>query len=168
MTRLEVHSPLLGENINCKTDLGMLLKTNDFSTIEVGLLPVPVPQICKAADKSPDELLEESFRFSIMSRNIISIDNISKELHREATNIYVNAFSHTVLDNLMNAILKAYTSLAPVAVDPTSRNELRFTGEEVGICGRWDVDSECIRILLAKENLVTPFSWKRIFCHTSV
>ena len=80
---------------------------------------------------------------------------------------HVNDLGHTVLDNLMIAILKAHTSVMPGAVDDALRNELRFPGEEVDICGRFDADSDCVRDLTAKGIARIPFSWKHKFCHTS-
>ena len=46
------------------------LENNDFSNIETESLPVALPQVVKAAKKSPDEMLQEAFGFSIISRNI--------------------------------------------------------------------------------------------------
>lgn len=80
----------------------------------------------------------------------------------------VNNLGHTVLDNLMIAILKAHTSIAPGAVDDSLRSEAHFPGEEVDICGRWDADSECVRARLAAGHLSIPFAWKHKFCHTSI
>jgi hypothetical protein len=81
---------------------------------------------------------------------------------------YTNHLNHTVLDNLMMAILKAHTSCLPSVVDDAFKKELRFAGEEVDICGRWDADSRCIRVLLAHGIPTIPFEWKHMFCHTSV
>jgi hypothetical protein len=81
--------------------------------------------------------------------------------------LYVNHLNHTVLDNLMIAILKAHTSCTPVMVDEAFKKENRFAGEEVDICGRWDADSGCIRQLQASGNPTIPRSWKHMFCHTS-
>lgn len=85
-----------------------------------------------------------------------------------ARKLYENHLGHTVLDNLMIAILKAHTSCTPGIVDDTFKNEPRFVGEEVDICGRWDADSDCIRQLHAQGNAAIPFDWKHMFCHTSV
>lgn len=79
-----------------------------------------------------------------------------------------NNLGHTVFDNLMIAILKAHTSIKPGKVDDGLKDERRFSGEEVDICGRWDADSECIRDLLKAGNPCIPFAWKHKFCHTSV
>jgi hypothetical protein len=81
---------------------------------------------------------------------------------------YTNELGHTVLDSLMVAILKSHTRCLPVVVDDAWKNETRFTGIEVDICGRWDADSECIRTRLARGNPEIPFGWKHKFCHTSV
>lgn len=79
-----------------------------------------------------------------------------------------NNLGHTVFDNLMIAILKAHTSITPGEVDDGLRNEKRFPGEEVDICGRWDADSDCVRGLLKAGDYCIPFAWKHKFCHTSV
>ena len=79
-----------------------------------------------------------------------------------------NNLGHTVFDNLMIAILKAHTSVTPGAIDDGLRNEKRFPGEEVDICGRWDADSDCVRELLKAGDSCIPFAWKHKFCHTSV
>ncbi|MCJ1469539.1 hypothetical protein MMC07_008172 [Pseudocyphellaria aurata] len=79
-----------------------------------------------------------------------------------------NKMGHTVFDNLMIAILKAHTSITPGMIDDGLRNEKRFPGEEVDICGRWDADSDCVRELLRAGDSSIPFAWKHKFCHTSV
>ena len=79
-----------------------------------------------------------------------------------------NSLGHTVLDNLMIAILKAHTSILPSMVDDSLRDEKRFPGEEVDICGRWDADSDCIRALIDAGIPTIPFAWKHKFCHTSI
>ncbi|KAF7510663.1 hypothetical protein GJ744_006275 [Endocarpon pusillum] len=50
---------------------------------------------------------------------------------------YTNGQGHTVLDNLMIAILKGNTSCTPGQVDNAFKGQVRFSGEEVDICGRW-------------------------------
>ena len=82
--------------------------------------------------------------------------------------VYVNEHGHTILDQLMIAILKAHTSCLPSVVDVVFKNESRFEGEDVDICGRWDADSACVRSLLANGTSHIPFEWKHMFCHTSV
>ena len=82
--------------------------------------------------------------------------------------LYVNDLGHTILDQLMIAILKGHTSCFPSVVDVHFKKEKRFAGEDVDICGRWDADSDCIRTLLAKGIAGIPFEWKHMFCHTSV
>jgi hypothetical protein len=84
------------------------------------------------------------------------------------TQAYTNELGHTVLDGLMVTILKSHTRCLPVVVDDAWKNETRFTGLEVDICGRWDADTECIRTRLARGNPHIPFDWKHKFCHTSV
>ena len=82
--------------------------------------------------------------------------------------LYVNDLGHTILDQLMIAILKGHTSCSPSVVDVHFKRHKRFAGEDVDICGRWDADSDCIRTLLAKGIAGIPFEWKHMFCHTSV
>ena len=79
----------------------------------------------------------------------------------------LNNLGHTAFDNLLIGILKAHTSIAPGAVNNSLRDEKRFAGEDIDICGRWDADSDCIRALLAGGNPHIPFAWKHKFCHTS-
>ncbi|KAJ9496750.1 hypothetical protein H2202_007824 [Exophiala xenobiotica] len=45
------------------------LENNDFSNIESATLPMAMSQVVKAVKRSPNELLLESFCFSIMARN---------------------------------------------------------------------------------------------------
>ena len=180
------------------------LESNDFSNVKPGELPIAVDYIARAARSSPEELLQEAFGFSIMSRNLsLVLDfcekyngrlevtglypfhlavsyldgsktccNILEELMsadpRSARKLYVNDLGHTVLDQLMIAILKAHSSCSPVVVDAILKRENRFEGEDVDICGRWDSDSECVRALLATGKSSIPFEWKHMFCHTSV
>ena len=87
----------------------------------------------------------------------------ARSLHK----LYVNDLGHTVLDQLMIAILKAHTSCLPSVVDTIFKDD-RFEGEEVDIWGRWDADSHCIRTLMANGKSTLPFEWKHMFCHTSV
>jgi hypothetical protein len=79
--------------------------------------------------------------------------------------IYVNQYGHSVLDNLMITILRSHTSLQPRDLDDILPH---FEGEEVDICGRWDADSDCYRILRAVGDMPIPISWKHKFCHTSI
>ena len=65
---------------------------------------------------------------------------------------------HTVLDSLMITILKSHTSVTPGVVDDALRSEKRFIPEDIGICGRWDADSNCIRAHLAEGESTIPFS----------
>ena len=82
--------------------------------------------------------------------------------------LYVNDLGHTILDQLMIAILKGHTSCFPSVVDVHFRKDKRFAGDDVDICGRWDADSHCIRTLLARGVAGIPLEWKHMFCHTSV
>jgi hypothetical protein len=184
------------------------LESNDFSTVETGYLPISAGQIARAAKRSPEQLLEDAFGFSIMGRNRSLVNDMMEyidggtgfslhdlyPLHLASSyldgsktccglfddivqrmpsgeasirKLYTNHLNHTVLDNLMIAILKAHTSCTPVMVDEAFKKERRFAGEEVDICGRWDADSDCIRQLHATGNPTIPQNWKHRFCHTS-
>ena len=96
------------------------------------------------------------------------LDLLLLMLPRSLRKLYVNELGHTILDQLMIAILKAHTTCLPSVVDVALKKEKRFEGEEVDICGRWDADSDCVRTLLANGNSHIPFEWKHMFCHTSV
>ena len=78
-----------------------------------------------------------------------------------------NALGFTVLDNLMINILKSHTTCSPAVVHHSWKTQLRFPGEEVDICGRWDADTPCWRALLSRGNVPVPREWKHKFCHTS-
>ncbi|KAH7384591.1 hypothetical protein BKA66DRAFT_569837 [Pyrenochaeta sp. MPI-SDFR-AT-0127] len=182
------------------------LEHNDFSSISATTLPVAIPEVAKAAQRSPDELLLESLGFSIMSRNVEQTASIMEQLDNENIDyksafplhmaasyldgyktccstfnvltksiqgpkfrdMYVNELGHSVLDSFMISILRSHSSVAPIVYDSSLKDTLRFIGEEVDICGRWDADSPCIRNLLASNNPLTPFAWKHKFCHTSI
>lgn len=73
---------------------------------------------------------------------------------------------HTVTDQILLIILKSHTTVLPSVIDPTSR-EIRFPGDEIDICGRWDADSDCYRSLLSRGVPAAPAEWKHRFCHTS-
>jgi hypothetical protein len=67
------------------------LEHNDFSSISTTTLPVAIPQIARAAQRSPDELLLESLGFSIMSRNrdqVVSIMDQILERRIDFTSLY--------------------------------------------------------------------------------
>ena len=96
------------------------------------------------------------------------LDTLMTDYPRLVSKIYINDLGHTILDQLMIAILKAHTSCLPRVVDAIFKNEKRFEGEDIDICGRWDADSDCIRALLANGTPGLPFEWKHMFCHTSV
>jgi hypothetical protein len=85
-------------------------------------------------------------------------------LHR----LYVNDLGHTVLDRLMVTILKSHTKCPPKAVEDRWIPDPAFPGAEVDVCGRWDADSESVRILVNNGQTDVPFDWKHHFCHTSV
>ncbi len=103
------------------------------------------------------------------SKTCCEIFDILEDIHPlSLPKLYINTLGHTVLDQLMIAILKAHTSCLPNVVDVIFKTDNRFEGEDVDICGRWDADSDCIRTLLANGSSDIPYEWKHMFCHTSV
>ena len=84
------------------------------------------------------------------------LDTILGVFPRALRKLFVNDLGHTILDQLMIAILKAHSSCSPGVVDPIFKKAKRFEGEDVDICGRWDADSGCIRQLLVKGDASIP------------
>jgi hypothetical protein len=80
---------------------------------------------------------------------------------------YTNALGHTVLDNLMIAILKGHTAVTPSVVDNVWRSQTRFAGDEIDICGRWAPDSNELSPVLSSGVSPIPVEWRHKFCHTS-
>ena len=80
----------------------------------------------------------------------------------------VNHLGYSVLDSLMLTLLKSHTSLAPGAVDAALRGDKSFPGQEIDMCGRWDVESDCYRQLLQSGITSIPDEWKHKFCNTSI
>ena len=191
------------------------LESNDFSNIKAERLPVAVPHMIKALQKSNHNAPEEALGFSIMAQNVKLLDELLCNLRKSGDEVgwdkyrtinpvhlattfmsgskvccqivdtilfesfeqntglrfrlgNKNSLGHTVFDNLMLAILKAHTSTLPGMVDESLRDEKRFPGEEVDICGRWDADSDCIRALVNAGIPTIPSTWKHKFCHTSI
>ncbi|KAL9035032.1 MAG: hypothetical protein Q9214_006775 [Letrouitia sp. 1 TL-2023] len=68
----------------------------------------------------------------------------------------------------MMTVLKSHSLAPPSTVDDNLRDEARFPGEEVDICGRWDADSDTYRSLVTGGDSQVPAAWKHKFCHTSV
>jgi hypothetical protein len=94
----------------------------------------------------------------------LSVHIVGAKVHE----LYTNEHGHTILDNLMITVIKSHTSAKPSTVDQNLKDTPRFIGEEVDICGRWDIDSPCVRYLHASGNASIPFSWKHKFCNTSI
>ena len=191
---------------NCSLQERLLegLASNRFSNVITDDLPIAIPQVIIASERSDDRFLEEAFGFSIMARNEELVGNLGRQLQRAGrgklsglyplhlaasfldgskgcctilTNVLaslgpgnievVNTSGHTILDTLMMTILKSHTSVSPGVADDSLRDERRFPGEEVDICGRWDADSDCFRSLVAAGQVSIPFDWKHKLCHTS-
>jgi hypothetical protein len=95
------------------------------------------------------------------------LDRLCSTLPRLNT-FYTNDHGHTVLDNLMLTIIKGHSNSSPDLLDSTLTRDSRFAGIEVDLCGRWDADSPCFRLLLQSRRTQVPLSWKHKFCHTSI
>jgi hypothetical protein len=83
------------------TRLRDALEHNDFSSISTATLPVAIPQVAKAAQRSPDELLLESLGFSIMSRNLAQVESIIQQMrgrHFDITSLYPFHIATSYLD----------------------------------------------------------------------
>ncbi|TLD30701.1 hypothetical protein PspLS_01752 [Pyricularia sp. CBS 133598] len=78
-----------------------------------------------------------------------------------------NDMFHTILDSLMITILRSHTSVSPALVCEALGKTGMFPGEGIDVCGRWDLDSPCVRRLFASGQTSIPMSWKHPFCHTS-
>lgn len=81
---------------------------------------------------------------------------------------YLNEHGHTILDNLIIAIIKSHTTAKPIAVDDNFKDVTRFVGEEVDVCGGWDADSACVRQLHVRGSPSIPSRWKHKSCNTSI
>ncbi|KAJ0107676.1 hypothetical protein J7T55_010282 [Diaporthe amygdali] len=81
---------------------------------------------------------------------------------------YTDHSGLTVLDALFISILRSHTSVEASVLGATFATTGLFSeGSDVDICGRWDADSPCIRLLRATGEAFIPHEWKHIFCHTS-
>jgi hypothetical protein len=59
------------------------LESSDFSTFRPTSLPVALPQILKATEKSPNEFFEEAFGFAIMSRDEDLVQSTCAEVRQQ-------------------------------------------------------------------------------------
>lgn len=143
---------VMARNVQVLIDLAQELKTEDAKKKIEGLHPLHLATSYLDGSKTCCSILTTLLGLSRVYTNLLSR----------------NKMGHTILDNLMIAILKAHTSITPGTVDDKFRNEKRFPGEEVDICGRWDADSDCVRELLKAGDSCIPFAWKHKFCHTSI
>ena len=57
------------------------LENNDFSSVRVEELPIAVTQIVKAARRSPNELLQEAFGFSIIARTVDLVCDLLNKIY---------------------------------------------------------------------------------------
>ncbi|KAL8795175.1 MAG: hypothetical protein Q9195_002330 [Heterodermia aff. obscurata] len=149
----ELHQEALGFSIMSRNyDLvqDLLEKPNDFDYKVNGLWPFHLAAAYLDGSKVCCNILNELV------------------LRLPVRQYYVNDLGHTVLDQLMITILKSHTSCTSNVADSSFKNEERFEGAEVDVCGRWDADSACVRELLRKGNPNIPFDWKHMFCHTSI
>lgn len=80
---------------------------------------------------------------------------------------YTDKSGLTVLDALFVTIIRSHT-VPSQALGDTFNSQIRYPGQDVDTCGRWDADSPCIRHLHASGEQAIPHQWKHMFCHTSV
>lgn len=122
------------------------------------------------------ELLAETYPFHRAAANLrgaksccLVMDTLVQSMHEEFSigMLYRNGNGHTVLDTLMVTILRSHTSTRPSLVCSSFDRPERFPGEGIDVCGRYDLDSPCIRRLFASGQTSVPMSWKHVFCHTS-
>lgn len=81
---------------------------------------------------------------------------------------YTDKSGLTVLDALFTTIIRSHSTIPPQALGNTFNSQIRYPGQDVDTCGRWDADSPCIRHLHASGEQVIPRQWKHMFCHSSV
>lgn len=143
---------VMARNAQVLIDLAKEIETDDAKKKIEKLYPLHLATSYLDGSKTCCSILSTLLELSSVSTNLISR----------------NKMGHTIFDNLIMVILKAHTCVTPGKVDGNFRNEKRFPGEEVDICGRWDADSDCVRELLKAGDSCIPFAWKHKFCHTSV
>ncbi|KAI1659367.1 hypothetical protein F4813DRAFT_352708 [Daldinia decipiens] len=81
---------------------------------------------------------------------------------------YTDDNGYTVLDILFTTIIRSHSKAPLDLLGDVSAGQSRYAGQEVDPCGRWDVDSSCVRRLYAHGSSTIPHEWKHMFCHTSV
>lgn len=130
--------PTLGISRSSRKNSGTASKIM-ISAIETESLPVALPQAVKAAKKSPNEMLQEAFGFSIIGRNIdlmgglldrIELSSIDASghylLHMAATYLDGLRTCCDILDLLLNRI-EAVFGAADRHVNGLYINELGYT-----------------------------------------
>ncbi|KAI1808643.1 hypothetical protein F4811DRAFT_559045 [Daldinia bambusicola] len=165
-------------------------RKNQFSSMDAEDLPFAAEAILKTVQTPPDELKAEAFVFAIRSR-ISAIDSIfpfhvaaryldgaktcclvmDTPVNRlqgfHAINVrYINNFGFTVLDLLFISILRSHSKVSLGIVCGKLAGQSQYARQDVDPCGRWDVDSPCIRQLYTSGGPTIPHEWKHIFCHT--
>ena len=133
------------------------LENNDFSNIETESLPIALPQVVKAAKKSPDEMLQEAFGFSIIGRNIDLIRDLLDQIELssiDVSGLYPLHMAATYLDgsrtccDILNLLL--------VRVDAMLEAAVRNIGElYINELGHTVLDSLMVTILKSHTS-VTP------------
>jgi hypothetical protein len=93
------------------------LETNAFTKTKMRDLPVGLNQIVKAVKRSPNELLEEAFGFSIMGRNIDLVIKLIGQMEESEHEINLNRLhpfhlATTYLDGQSNVAASLQSLLA--------------------------------------------------------
>ncbi|KAF6241916.1 hypothetical protein HO173_000628 [Letharia columbiana] len=152
------------------------LESNGFSNLSLDGLPIAVDLKARATRGSPKELLKEALGFSIMSRNVNLVIGLLEEIGEnvDITGLYSLHLAIRYLDgsktccNVLDALdhpraLKIMSMTWAIhVVDVIFKEDKRFEGEDVDICGRWNADSDCVRTLLANGPSGIPFQWKHM------
>ncbi|KAL7619752.1 hypothetical protein AAE478_010294 [Parahypoxylon ruwenzoriense] len=81
---------------------------------------------------------------------------------------YINGSGHTVLDTFFVTILRSHSNILRRTLINAFDGQFHYPGQDVDPCGRWNIDSPCIRKLYASGTPTIPVQWKHMFCHTSV
>ena len=133
------------------------LENNDFSNMETESLPVALPQVVKAAKKSPDEMLQEAFGFSIISRNIDLTRDLLDQIEMssiDVSGLYPLHMAATYLDgsrtccDILNLLLIRADTMLEAAAGNISKLYINELGHTV-------LDSLMITILKSHSS-VTP------------
>lgn len=96
------------------------LENNDFSNLQAQDIPMNVSEILSTAPRAPDEMLRESFVFSIVSRNCDLLDELTRKIKHtnvDVTDLYPFHLATSFLDgsktccNVLDILFNSYLGL---------------------------------------------------------